>query len=121
MIDRRPSRRIFAVALILPLASAAAYAGSEFMAEPSWQPVSAEAVRTRLEEYLQTAHIAADSPNRSPRPVARPAGDDADADMLDRLAQCLAKADDRVAELDRVLLRPSEARPNAARVRLARR
>ena len=71
MIDRRPSRRILAVALILPLAAAAAYAGSEFMAEPTWQPVTAEAVRTRLEEYLQSAHIAAEPPSRSPRPMAR--------------------------------------------------
>jgi hypothetical protein len=99
MIDRRPSRRILAVAIILPIAAAAAHAGSEFMAEPSWQPVSAEAVRTRLEEYLHTAQIA---PNRQAEVRDQwraTSGDDSDAPVLDRLAQCLAKADDRVAGL----------------------
>jgi hypothetical protein len=98
MFDRRPSRRIFAVALILPIASAVAYAGSEFMAEPTWQPVTAEAVRGRLDEYLQTAHIAADRQTEI-RDLWRTTADNADGDILDRLAQCLAKADDRVTTL----------------------
>ena len=99
MIDRRPSRRILAVALILPLATAAAYAGSEFMSEPSWQPVSPEAVRTHLEAYLQTAQIAAGRQSEVRDQWRATAGDDADTNVLDRLAQCLAKADDRVASL----------------------
>jgi hypothetical protein len=98
MIDRRPSRPIVAVALILSTATAVAYAGSEFTAEPSWQPVTSEVVRTRLENYLQTAHIAPDRQTET-RDAWRASGDDADADTLSRLAQSLAKADERVAEL----------------------
>jgi len=98
MLDRRPRRRLFAVALILPIASAVAFAGSDFTAEPTWRPVSADAVRTRLEEYLKSAHI---GPERQTdvRDLWRATADDADVDLLDRLAQCLAKADDRVTGL----------------------
>ena len=89
----------------LPIAAAVAYAGSDFVAEPTWQPVTAEAVRTQLDEYLQTARYRDRASGRSSRPAGEPTAEDADGDLLDRLAQCLAKADDRVTELDRVLLR----------------
>ena len=79
------------------------------MAEPTWQPVTAEAVRTRLDEYLQTAHIATERQAKSAN-SGEPTAENADGDMLDRLAQCLAKADDRVTELDRVLL-PRQRKP----------
>jgi hypothetical protein len=98
MFDRRPRRRIFAVALILPIASAVAYASSDFIAEPTWQFVKAEAVRTRLEDYFQSAHIPADRQGQA-RDHWRATADAADSDTLDRLAQCLAKTDDRVADL----------------------
>ncbi len=106
MTDRRPSR-IITVALILSIASAVAYAGSEFMAEPTWQPVKPEAVRASLDVYLQSAHIAA-SRQLEARDAWRAAAEDADADTLDRLAQCLAKADDRVAELTRFCAAPAK-------------
>jgi hypothetical protein len=98
MSARLPSRRIFAVALALPIASAVAYADSEFMAEPTWKPVTAEAVRTQLDEYLQTARVG-DQRQAEVRELWRATAENADGDMLDRFAQCLAKADDRVTSL----------------------
>jgi hypothetical protein len=98
MFARRPGRRIFAVALVLPIASAVAYAGSEFIAEPAWKLVTVEAVRARLDEYLQAARIG-DQRQAEVRELWRTTAESADGDTLDRLAQCLAKADDRVTSL----------------------
>ncbi|MFO0788517.1 MAG: hypothetical protein U0805_03605 [Pirellulales bacterium] len=99
MLDRRPSRRLFAVALALPVASAVAYAGADLLAEPSWKPVPAQAVRAQLEEYLQTTKVDA-SKQAEVRDLWRTtAANDSDETTLDRLAQCLAKTDDRVANL----------------------
>jgi len=91
----------------LAIASAAAFAENDFLAEPSWQPVSTEAVHGQLETYLQTAGI---SQNRQTdvRDTWRAAGDDTNADHLDRLSQSLAKADDRVAELTRFCSEPAK-------------
>ncbi|HEX3601964.1 MAG TPA: hypothetical protein VHU84_17555 [Lacipirellulaceae bacterium] len=99
MLDRRPSRRILAVSLILSIASAVAYAGSEFMAEPSWQPPTADAVHARLEEYLQSAHLPSTRQTEVRDQWAATKSNDSEANLLDRLAQCLAKADGRVAGL----------------------
>jgi len=99
MLDQRPSRRLFALALALPVASAAAYAGSEFLAEPTWKPVPAQTVRTQLEEFLQTTKVSATKQAEVRELWRTTAGDDAEVSVLDRLAQCLAKTDDRVANL----------------------
>jgi hypothetical protein len=100
MTDRRPCRRIFAVLLILPTASAVSSAASDLLSEASWQPVTLEAVRAQLDEYLQSAQLPLDR-QAMVRDAWRAGGDDTEADMLDRLAECLAKADERVAELTR--------------------
>ncbi len=99
MIDRRLRRRILATALFLPIASAAAFAGSEFLAEPSWQPPTPEAVRARLEDYLHSSSL---SPSRQAEvrdQWTATKNESSETSVLDRLAQCLAKADDRVANL----------------------
>jgi len=98
MTNRRTTRRVLAASLLLPIAAAVAYAGSDFLPLPTWQPVKADAARGQLEEYLQTAQIA---PNvqTEVRDRWRTAGDESGADVLDRLAQSLAKADDRVGEI----------------------
>jgi hypothetical protein len=99
MLDRRLRRRILAAAFLLPIASAVAFAGSEFMAEPSWHPSTPEAVRARLEDYLHTSTL---SPSRQAEvrdQWAASKNDVTQTSVLDHLAQCLAKADDRVAKL----------------------
>jgi hypothetical protein len=107
MLDRRYSRRILAVALCIPIASIAAFADSDFLAEPSWKPVAAEAVHGQLEQYLQTSTIS-ESRQAHARDAWRASADDAGADNLDRLAQSFAKADDRVAELARFCSEPGK-------------
>jgi hypothetical protein len=72
----------------------------EFFAEPSWQPADAEVVYQQLDEYLRTTPIPADR-QRAARAawwdsIDLPGAAD---DLLDRLARCLARTDDRVAEL----------------------
>ncbi len=114
----RSTRRLLALSLLIPIAAAAAYAGSDFTPEPSWQPVKADAVRTRLEEFLQSANIAPEVQTEV-RDRWRSAGDQIGSDVLDRLAQSLAKADEHVAELVDVLLNHERAWPQAARIRLA--
>src|SRR4051812_26449248 len=99
MTNRRV-RRLLAISLSLPIAATvayfvayvAAYAGSDLIAESTWQPVKADAVRTRLEDYLQSADVAPDV-QTAVRDRWRAAGDEAGTDMLERLAQSLAKAD----------------------------
>ena len=98
MTNRRTRRRLIAASLLLPIAAAVAFAGSDMLPEASWKPVKADAIRTRLDEYLESAHVA---PNiqAEVRDRWRSAGEEAGADLLERLAQSLAKADERVNEL----------------------
>ena len=117
-MTNRSTRRLLALSLFIPIAAAAAYAGSDFAQEPSWQPVKAEAVRTRLEEYLQSADIAPEVQTEV-RDRWRTAGDQAGTDVLERLAQSLAKADEHVAELVTFCSSNERARPQAARILLA--
>jgi hypothetical protein len=95
-MNNRSTRRLLALSLLIPIA--AAYAGSDFAPEPSWQPVKADAVRTRLEEYLRSADITPEVQTEA-RDRWRSAGDQISTDVLERLAQSLAKADEQVAEL----------------------
>ena len=97
-MTNRSIRRLLALSLFIPIAAAAAFAGSDLAQESSWQPVKTEAVRTRLEEYLQSADISAEVQTEV-RDRWRTAGEQAGTDVLERLAQSLAKADEQVAEL----------------------
>jgi hypothetical protein len=97
-MTNRSTRRLLALSLIIANAALAAYAGSDFAQDPSWQRVKAEAVLTRLEEYLQSAEITPEV-KAEVRDRWRTAGDQVGTDVLDRLAQSLAKADAHVAEL----------------------
>ncbi len=97
MTNRR-IRRVLVASLLLSIAAAVAYAGSDFLSQPTWKPVKSDAVFTRLEEYLRTKDIAP-AVQTEVRDRWRAAGTEAGSDLLTRLAQSLAKADDRVAEL----------------------
>jgi hypothetical protein len=97
MTNRR-IRRVLVASLLLFIAAAVVYAGSDFLSQPNWKPVKSDAVFTRLEEYLRTEDIAP-AVQAEVRDRWRAAGTEAGSDLLSRLAQSLAKADNRVAEL----------------------
>jgi hypothetical protein len=91
-------RRRWLALVLLPAVTVVAHAGDDFAPEPTWKPVKAEAVQALLEEYLETANISPDVQTQV-RDRWRSAVADGGRDLLERLAQCLAKADDRVAGL----------------------
>lgn len=99
MTDRSCSRRIIVCALTISIAAAFAYAGSEFVAEPSWKPVSADVALSRLEEYLHSTTLPAPRQDEIVEFWRTSSSNGSEPALLDRLAQCLAKADDRVAKL----------------------
>jgi hypothetical protein len=94
----RSSRRLLSFVLLLPVVAAGAYAGGDLLTEPNWKPVKAEAVQRQLEDYLQSADIEADVQTQV-RDRWKSAANEVGNDLLDRLAQALAKADSRVADL----------------------
>src|SRR5262249_53207237 len=96
-MTNRSTRRPLALSLLIPIAAVAAYAGSDLNSESSWQPVKAEAVRTQLEGYLSTSDISPEQQTEV-RDRWRTIGDQPGTDVLERLAQSLAKADEQVAE-----------------------
>jgi hypothetical protein len=103
MTLRTTFRRLRGIAALFALVPAVvAGGGSEFLVEPSWQPVSAEAAFDQLNAYLEAARIAPDR-QAIVRNAWHSAADDAatSGDLLDRLAAALAKTDDRTAELVR--------------------
>jgi hypothetical protein len=79
-------------------ATGAGNSDGDFFAQPTWQPVPAEAVYARLTEYLNSAEV---SPERQAEVnvMWRETENSPQADLLDRVAQSLAKADDRVGSL----------------------
>jgi hypothetical protein len=97
-MTNRSTRRLLALFALIPIAAAAAYAGGDLAQDSSWQPVKAEAVRTKLEEYLHSADISPEVQTEV-RDRWRAAGEQPSSDVLERLAQSLAKADEHVAEL----------------------
>jgi hypothetical protein len=72
---------------------------SEFAARPTWQSPSQEAVTSRLQEYLDQSRIPPDRQAAARQTWSAGSSADDRADVLDRLAAALSKADDRVAEL----------------------
>jgi hypothetical protein len=78
-------------------AAAAAHAAtSDFWTQPSWQPVTSDSALDLLNRHL----IAEDfPPDRQDQVRELWRTTDGTDDLLDRLARCLAKTDDRVAEL----------------------
>jgi hypothetical protein len=96
MTIRRTSRRILAASLLLPIAAAVAYAGSDIIGGPSWQPVKPDVVHGQLEAFLQSTSA---DPAVQTEVLERWRTASDEPDVLERLAQSLAKADERVAEL----------------------
>jgi hypothetical protein len=97
-MTNRSIRRLLAISLLIPIAAVAAYAGSDLKSDSSWQPVKAETVRNQLEEYLHTSDLSPEQ-QTDVRDRWRTTGEQVGADVLERLAQSLAKADEQVAEL----------------------
>lgn len=75
-------------------------AGTDFVAEPTWQPVDRQVAYQCLSDYLDAAHVAPDV-QAEVRELWSTTADSSDssADLLDRLAACLARTDSRVEEL----------------------
>jgi hypothetical protein len=98
MTARTSTRRLPRWAALFGLAAAAAaHAGGDFFAEPSWQPVTREAAFDRLDEYLSAVGIA---PDRQVEIRDLWLSDDPESrDLLEQLANTLAKTDQRVADL----------------------
>ncbi len=112
MADRlksyRLARRIagstlLATALLTPQPAHAAE--TDFSIQPTWQPASADVTYRLLENYVRSQPLAADRLSKV-RDLWWQADGGANvgtnieaAEMLDRLAVCLAEVDDRVAQL----------------------
>ena len=107
MADRLKSYRIarrFSGSLLLATAlstsSQALAAETEFSTEPSWQLANPDAVYRQLESYVHTLPLAPDRASKI-RDLwwQADAATNQPADLLDRLANCLAEVDDRVSQL----------------------
>jgi hypothetical protein len=111
-MSERLSTRLLAssTVLILFVALAQVRGDSDFFAEPTWTPVTSEAVYDRLNQYLAKAGVAADQ-QAAIRELWRSDNDDAGGDLLDRLANSFAKTDNRVAELVKNCAGASETGP----------
>ena len=97
-MTNRPTRRLFGFLVLITLEPAAAVsAENSFLPDPTWQAPTAAGVSAQLEEFLHTARIGPDRQEMI-RDAWR-SSEGVEADLLDRLANSLAKADERVAEL----------------------
>lgn len=97
MTDRPSARWLPYLAVCVSLTIAAVSRGdSEFYSNPTWQKATPDAAFAGLTEYLKTTNLG---------PVQQAEIRDlwkssaTNSDLLDRLAECLALADDRVAVL----------------------
>lgn len=80
------------------LAASLLPASTDFRAEPSWQPVDSRAVYQALADYLAAVNTPA-SVQADIRDLWLSQDADQSAGLLERLAECLAVSDPRVAEL----------------------
>jgi hypothetical protein len=98
MTARTATRRIAGSLALIGLAATAAVqaAGSDFWTQPTWQPVTSESAFDLLNRHLIAQDVAPDR-QEEVRDIWR--STDGTDDVLDRLAQSLAKTDDRIAEL----------------------
>jgi hypothetical protein len=108
-MPKRPVRALFALLAALAMGPAAAAVAAEnaFVTAPAWEAPTSAGVSAQLEEYLNTAGIAPDR-----QALVRDAwqsAEQADDNLLDRLANSLAKADEHVAELVAFCRRPRKA------------
>jgi hypothetical protein len=97
-MTNRPTRRLFGFFVLIALGPAAvAAADNAFLPDPTWQTPTPAGVAAQLEEYLESANL---SPDRlAPVRDAWQSAERGETDLLNRLANSLAKADDAVAEL----------------------
>lgn len=98
-MTNRATRRLFGGAFLVALVPVAVtHAANDFLAAPTWQPVPPATVYGQLEEYFSAAGIAPDR-QAQVRDIWRATEDSDEIDLLDRLANCFTKTDDKVAEL----------------------
>jgi hypothetical protein len=74
-------------------------ANTDFSTAPTWQPTTAKAVSNQLESYLRSAGISPERQQAVRDLWSSPAETAESPALLDRLADCLSRADDRVAQL----------------------
>jgi hypothetical protein len=99
MASRLPSRILACLAAgAILLAACRAQAGSQLAAQPSWQPVESQIVYQALVDYLDAVGV---PPGQQVdvRELWLATGGDKSAGLVDRLAECLAATNPRVAEL----------------------
>jgi hypothetical protein len=103
MTEKLATRWLIGVATLSTLAAGSlvqAMGSSEgdFFAQPTWQPIPAESVYARLTEYLNSAGVPPERQAEASE-MWRETENDRQADLLDRVAQALAKTDERVSAL----------------------
>jgi hypothetical protein len=102
MTDRPSALWLPSLAVFVTLAAAAVSHGDgEFFAKPTWEKVEPDAVFQGLVDYLEASGLT-EARQAEIRELWQSRAADvgtADGDLLDRLATCLAKADDRVSVL----------------------
>jgi hypothetical protein len=94
----RPTGLLTLAFLAIGLADIASRAESEFVAEPTWERVEADTVSEQLEKYLSASDLDAGR-KAAVRETWQSNEVALGADVLDRLAAALTKADDRVQVL----------------------
>jgi hypothetical protein len=97
-MTQRLTRRLCGFLILVFFAVALVTQANDFLAEPTWRPVPADAVGERLEDYLDSTKIAP-GVQAEIRDHWRSGGAVTEGDVLERLAACLAKGEERVAEL----------------------
>ncbi len=106
MVDRLKSfcsaRRIAGTGLVVSALLAAHWclaAETEFSAAPTWQPANAEAVYRQLDDYVHSLPNGVQQQSAIRDLWWQPAADNRPADLLDRLATCLATVNKQVSVL----------------------
>jgi hypothetical protein len=85
--------------LLAPSRLDSAQSDQAFIAKPTWQPATPDVVQASLTEFLITSRIAPDRQAVARELWSASAAEGVEVDLLERLAACLAKVDDRVAAL----------------------
>ena len=98
MTNRSTTRRFGSVLVLLLSAFSAARAASDFLPAPTWKPVAQADISRQLEQFLKTAGISAEQ-QADARGLWESGSESVRPDVLDRLAGCLAKVDERVQKL----------------------
>jgi hypothetical protein len=92
------SPAVVGLSLLLPVGGALAQETAGFAAKPTWAPPTAAAVESQLQAYFRAARIPPDR-QVTARALWSASANAGASDLLDRLANCLAATDTRVAQV----------------------